>query len=281
MARVYFITGSSTGIGASLVQHILDAGHHVFATARNPSVLQFSNANEKNFGVGMLDLENPASITASFTAAIAKFGRVDVVINNGGYGLSGPFEDLTEDDIARQMNVNFTGVLFCTKAAMKAMRQQEPQGGLIMQVTSIGGRIGFPWMSMYSASKFAIEGFTEAVSQEVDPAWGIKFACIEPGGFRTDFFTRSMIYTSPKTSAYDMSKVKAHLNMVHKGQIGIPAKGAKAIYEISRMETLPKRIILGSDAYNWLDGYLEELQKELHANKEISFSTDADDKTDK
>lgn len=90
-----------------------------------------------------------------------------------------------------------------------------------------------------------------------------------------------MIYTNPKTSEYDMSKVKAHLNMVHKGQIGIPAKGAKAMYEISRMETLPKRIVLGSDAYNWLDGHLGDLQKELHANKELSFSTDADDNIDK
>jgi len=184
MARVYFITGSSAGIGASLVQHIIDAGDHVFATARNPSTLRFTNANDKNFGVGTLDLEDPASITSSFTAAIAKFGRIDVVINNGGYGLSGPFEDLSEADISRQMNVNFTGLLLCTKAAMKAMRQQEPKGGLIVQVTSIGGRIGFPWMSMYSASKFAIEGFTEAVSQEVDPAWGINFTCVEPGGFR-------------------------------------------------------------------------------------------------
>ncbi|KAJ4993964.1 short-chain dehydrogenase [Stagonosporopsis vannaccii] len=281
MARVYFITGSSTGIGASLVQHILDTGNHVYATARNPSNLRFTNANDKNFAVGTLDLEDPASITSGFTAAIAKFGRIDVVINNGGYGLSGPFEDLSETDISRQMTVNFTGVLLCTKAAMKAMRHQEPKGGLIMQVTSIGGRIGFPWMSMYSASKFAIEGFTEAVSQEVDPAWGINFTCIEPGGFRTDFFTRSMTYTNSDTSAYDMSKVKASLDMVHKGQLGIPAKGAKAIFEVSQMEKPPKKIILGSDAYNWLDGWLIELHKELHANKDISFSTDADDINDK
>ncbi|KAH6644191.1 hypothetical protein C7974DRAFT_467864 [Boeremia exigua] len=281
MPRVFFITGSSTGIGASLVQHVLDAGDHVFATARNPSTLQFTNANEKNFGAGRLDLEDPASITSSLTAAIAKFGRVDVVINNGGFGLSGPFEDLSETDISRQMNVNFTGLLLCTKAAMKAMRQQEPKGGLIMQVTSIGGRIGFPWMSMYSASKFAIEGFTEAVSQEVDPAWGINFTCIEPGGFRTDFFTRSMTYTNPDTTAYDMAKVKADLESIHKAQLGIPAKGAKAIYEVSRMEQPPKKLILGSDAYNWLDGWLTELQKDLHANKEISLSTDADDTIDK
>lgn len=184
MPRVFFITGSSAGIGASLVQHILDAGDYVFATARNPSTLRFANADDKNFGASKLDLEDPTSITSSFSSAITKFGRIDVVINNGGYGLSGPFEDLTEAEISRQMNVNFTGLLLCTKAAMKAMREQKPKGGLIMQVTSIGGRIGFPWMSMYSASKFAIEGFTEAVGQEVDPAWGINFTCIEPGGFR-------------------------------------------------------------------------------------------------
>lgn len=184
MPRVFFITGSSAGLGANLVQHILDGGDYVFATARNPSTLQFKNTNESNFATAKLDLEDAASIDSSFAAAIAKFGRVDVVVNNGGYGLSGPFEDLTDADIHRQMNVNFTGLLLCTKAAMKTMREQEPKGGIIMQVTSVAGRIGFPWMSMYSASKFAIEGFTEAVSQEVDPAWGIKFTCIEPGGFR-------------------------------------------------------------------------------------------------
>jgi NAD(P)-dependent dehydrogenase (short-subunit alcohol dehydrogenase family) len=184
MPRVFFVTGSSTGIGHALVEEILRQGDYVIATARKPETLQFSLASLTNFVAVPLDLLDPNSVLTAFLTGVAKFGRIDVVVNNGGYGLSGPFEDLTDEDIKRQMDVNFTGALLSTRAAIKVMREQTPPGGVIQQITSIGGRIGMPWMSMYSASKFALEGLTEAVAQEMDPKWRIKFTCIEPGGFR-------------------------------------------------------------------------------------------------
>jgi NAD(P)-dependent dehydrogenase (short-subunit alcohol dehydrogenase family) len=131
-----------------------------------------------------LDVTNAADIESSFQAALDKFGRVDVVVNNAGYGLSGVFEELTDKQIHTQMDVNFFGLIAVTRKAMSVMRDQSPSGGLIQQVTSIGGQRGVPGFTIYCASKWAVEGFTEAVSQEVKPEWNIKFTCVEPGGFR-------------------------------------------------------------------------------------------------
>jgi NAD(P)-dependent dehydrogenase (short-subunit alcohol dehydrogenase family) len=184
MPRVFFVTGSSAGLGQALVNEVLDNGDYVIATARKPEVLVFEKATSTNFIAVQLDLLDSKSVLTAYLTGVAKFGRIDVVVNNGGYGLSGPFEDLTDEDIKRQMDVNFTGALVSTRTAIKVMREQNPPGGIIQQITSIGGRIGMPWMCMYSASKFALEGFTEAVAQEMHPKWGIRFTCVEPGGFR-------------------------------------------------------------------------------------------------
>ena len=134
-----------------------------------------------------MDVTDKASIDAAFTSAIKKFGRVDVVVNNAGYGLTGVFEAYTEDQIRKQMEINFFGLLDVTRVAIKTMRHQSPQGGLIQQISSIGGQRGFDGASMYNASKWAVEGFTEAVAQEMKPEWKIKFCLVEPGGFRTDW----------------------------------------------------------------------------------------------
>jgi NAD(P)-dependent dehydrogenase (short-subunit alcohol dehydrogenase family) len=184
MPRVFFVTGSSAGLGQALVKEVLDNGDYVIATARKPEVLVFEKATSTNFIAVQLDLLDSKGVLTAYLTGVAKFGRIDVVVNNGGYGLSGPFEDLTDEDIKRQMDVNFTGALVSTRTAIKVMREQNPPGGIIQQITSIGGRIGMPWMCMYSASKFALEGFTEAVAQEMHPKWGIRFTCVEPGGFR-------------------------------------------------------------------------------------------------
>jgi NAD(P)-dependent dehydrogenase (short-subunit alcohol dehydrogenase family) len=140
----------------------------------------------QNYLALKLDVTKQVDIDAAFKEAIAKFGHVDVVVNNAGYGLAGPLEELTEEQIRTQMEVNFFGLVQVTKKAMETMREQKPSGGLIQQVTSIGGQRGSPTFSIYCASKWAVEGFTEAISQEVKPEWGIKFTCVEPGGFRTD-----------------------------------------------------------------------------------------------
>jgi NAD(P)-dependent dehydrogenase (short-subunit alcohol dehydrogenase family) len=131
-----------------------------------------------------LDVTSAADIDSAFDAALKAFGRVDVVVNNAGYGLAGVFEELTDAQVKKQMDVNFFGLIAVTRKAMQVLREQKPAGGLIQQVTSIGGQVGVPFFSIYCASKWAVEGFTETIQQEVKPEWGIKFTCVEPGGFR-------------------------------------------------------------------------------------------------
>lgn len=143
MPRVFLITGCSTGFGNFLVQEVLDKGDICVATARKPEVLSFKNTSSKNYAAVKLDVCNPKDIESAFSTAVEKFGRVDVVVNNAGYGLSGPFEELSDDQIKTQMDVNFFGLIAVTRKAMEVMREQKPSGGLIQQVTSIGGQRGY------------------------------------------------------------------------------------------------------------------------------------------
>jgi NAD(P)-dependent dehydrogenase (short-subunit alcohol dehydrogenase family) len=179
------ITGTSTGFGRDYVQEVLARGDHVVATARDTgSLTGFKGADDANFLAVRLDVTDKASIESAFAAALDRFGQVDVVVNNAGYGLAGCFEEYTEEQIRRQMEVNFFGLVDVTRKAMQVMRGHGG-GGVIQQITSIGGQRSVPLFSIYCASKWAVEGFTEAVSHEVKPEWGIKFTCVEPGGFRS------------------------------------------------------------------------------------------------
>lgn len=184
MPKVFLITGTSTGFGHDLVQEVLDRGDIAIATARKPSVLKFEKVTEGNYLALELDVTDPQSIKVAFAKAVERFGRIDVVVNNAGYGLTGCFEEYTDEQIRMQMEVNFFGLVNVTREAMAVMRTQSPSGGVIQQVTSVGGQRGAACFSMYAASKWAVEGFTESLSKEVKPEWGIKFTCIEPGGFR-------------------------------------------------------------------------------------------------
>lgn len=182
--RVFFVTGTSSGFGKNLVEEILSQGDKVVATTRDPNKLKFATATKDNFAAVALDVNDIKSVDQAFETAVKAFGRVDVVINNAGFGLCGPFEELDPAQISQQMNVNFIGCINVTRTAMKVMREQQPPGGLIQQISSMAGQKGMPTFSIYCASKWALEGFTEGVAQEVKPEWGIKFTCIEPGGFR-------------------------------------------------------------------------------------------------
>lgn len=172
--KVFLVTGTSTGFGKELVKVILENGDICVATARKPESLEFSGATKENFLSLPLDVTDSKSIDDAFKAAVQRFSRLDVVVNNAGYGLSGEFESLSERQIRTQMEVNFFGLLNVTRRAMETMREQKPSGGIIQQVTSIGGQVGVPTFSIYCASKFAVEGFTETLQQEVKPEWYVK-----------------------------------------------------------------------------------------------------------
>lgn len=294
MPRVFFITGTSTGFGNHLVQEVIDRGDVAIATARKPETLSFKNTNAKasslnlpsshflannpqNYLALKLDVTDQSQVDAAFKDAVKAFGRLDVVVNNAGYGLSGVFEELTPDQIKTQMDVNFFGLLRVTKKAMEVMREQKPSGGLIQQVTSIGGQRGVPTFSIYCASKWAVEGFTEAVQQEVKPEWGIKFTCIEPGGFRTDWAGRSMSFPEKRHPAYDHINAQETMGKRHGTQVGDPPKGAKAMYELAIMKDPPLRVVLGSDAYKGINDKLKTYGENYKKYEKISLGTDVDE----
>jgi NAD(P)-dependent dehydrogenase (short-subunit alcohol dehydrogenase family) len=202
---------------------------------------------------------------------------VDVVVNNAGYGLAGVFEELNDSQIKKQMDVNFFGLIAVTRKAMEVMRAQKPSGGLIQQVTSIGGQRGVPLFSIYCASKWAVEGFTEALTHEVKKEWGIKFTCIEPGGFRTDWAGRSMEFPEKSMPEYDHMVAKERMGKRHGTQAGDPPKGAKAMYELAILEDPPLRVVIGSDAYKIIMGKIEEYGKNYKKYEKISNSTDVDE----
>ncbi|KAI6708476.1 hypothetical protein JHW43_009008 [Diplocarpon mali] len=276
MPRVFFITGTSSGFGNKLVQEVLDRGDVAVATARKPETLEFRGTSDENFLAVKLDVTKKADIEAAFRTALDRFRRVDVVVNNAGYGLSGVFEELAEDQIRTQMEVNFFGLVDVTRKAMSVMREQQPPGGLIQQVTSIGGQRGVPTFSIYCASKWAVEGFTEALSQEVKPEWGIRFTCVEPGGFRTDWAGRSMAFPAERHPAYDHIDAKAQMEKRNGTQAGEPAKGAQAMYELAMLEDPPLRVVVGTDAYKAIFGKLKEYEANYKKYEEISNSTDVD-----
>ncbi|MCJ1360645.1 MAG: hypothetical protein MMC33_010654 [Icmadophila ericetorum] len=278
MPRVFLITGTSTGFGQHLVQKVIDEGDIAVASARNPSQLSFKNTSEKNYLAVKLDVTKHHDIESAFKTTLDKFGRVDVVVNNAGYGLSGPFEELDEKQVRHQMEVNFFGLIHVTKKAMEVMRDQKPSGGLIQQVTSIGGQRGVPLFSIYCASKWAVEGFTEAISQEVKPEWGIKFTCIEPGGFRTDWAGRSMAFAEQRHPAYEHLNAKETMGKRHGTQVGEPIKAARAMYELAIMKDPPLRVVLGSDAYKAVMKKIEDYEKNYKSFEKLSNSTDVDEK---
>jgi len=142
VSRVFLITSCSTGFGANLVQEVIDNGDICVATARKPEALSFKNTTPNNYHAVKLDVTDPGDVQLAFATAVDRFGRIDVVVNNAGYGLSGPFEELSDIQIETQMNVNFFGLIAVTRKAMEVMRDQKPSGALIHQVTSIGGQRG-------------------------------------------------------------------------------------------------------------------------------------------
>lgn len=298
--RVFLITGTSTGFGAELVKTVLSKGDGVVATARNSLKLDFSEhgANQENYLAIDLDVTSKDSISAAFDAALKQFGRVDVVVNNAGYGLAGEFESLSERQIRTQMEVNFFGLIDVTRKACEVMREQKPQGGVIQNVTSIGGQVGVPnftmcecafwrygWSWKWSvganrgidcASKWAVEGFSEALQQELKPEWNIHLTCIEPGGFRTDWAGRSMDFAENKNPAYDHIDAKAAMGKRHMTQAGDPAKAAKAFYELAVMENPPIRCIVGTDAYTRINKKLDDYRENVQKFEKLSNSTDVD-----
>lgn len=245
MSKVWFITGASKGFGRVFTESALGAGDKVVATARRVETLADLPAAHGDAVLTLpLDVTDKAAVDGAVKTAIAHFGRLDVVVNNAGYGLFGAVEELSEADIRDQMETNFFGALWVTQAVLPQLREQ--RGGHIVQISTIGGIAAFPAIGGYHASKWALEGLSETLAQEVAP-FGIKVTLVEPGGFSTDWAGPSAAHAAPNP-AYDyIREARAKQRAAAEpGFIGDPAAVGPALLKIVNAENPPLRVLFGA-----------------------------------
>ena len=272
--RVWFITGASTGFGRELAEQTLANGNQVVATARKPEQLAALAARYGDACLAQqLDVTNLTSVDRAAAAGLAKFGRVDVLVNNAGYGLAGAIEEATEDEYMPVFATNVFGLMHVTRALLPQFRQQ--RSGNIVNLSSVGGLIGSPGWGYYNASKFAVNGFSEALAAELAPL-GVHVTVIEPGPFRTDFLGRSGVEAKKRIADYDATagKTRQYFHDQAGKQVGDPAKAVEAIIAAVEAPQPPKHLVLGKLAFDRMSARLEEWKKDLDAWKETSLGAD-------
>ncbi|HEV7184763.1 MAG TPA: oxidoreductase, partial [Leifsonia sp.] len=250
--RTWFITGASRGFGRSFAQAALAAGDRVAATARDTSSLEDLVADHGDAVLPVeLDVTDRDAVFASVRNVHERFGRLDVVVNNAGYGVAGAVEELSEEQARRQLEVNLFGALWVTQAALPIMREQ--RSGWIVQVSSIGGLAAFPLTGIYHASKWALEGLSETLRQEVEP-FGIRVLMVEPSGFRTDWAGSSMDRAEPIDAYQQIDQIaqrRASQQEENNGsQPGNPDLAAQALLDTLNKDDPPFRLLLGNVAYD-------------------------------
>jgi NAD(P)-dependent dehydrogenase (short-subunit alcohol dehydrogenase family) len=247
MSQVWLITGSSRGLGRALAEAVLAAGHELVATARDPKQLaDLVERHGARVRAVALDVTDELAARAAVQSTVDAFGRLDVVVNNAGYGNVAAIEDVELEDFRAQVETNLYGVVHVTKAAVPVMRRQG--SGRILQVSSIGGRVGPIGRSAYAAAKWGVEGFSEVLAKEVGPL-GIKVTILEPGGFRTDFAGSSTDIRGDNPVYASTVGAVARFQRDYNGkQPGDPAKAAQVILRVAGMEDPPLRLLLGTDA---------------------------------
>lgn len=270
--KVWLVTGSSTGLGRALAEEVLTRGYMVAATARKPEVLQNLIGKYPNNALAVkLDVTKPAEVQAAIDETVQEFGRIDVVVNNAGYGLIGTIEEATAAQIRHQFETNVFGALDVMRAVLPRMREQ--QSGHILNLSSVGGFMAFPSTGFYSATKFALEALSEALSKEVEPH-GIKVTIVEPGAFRTDFNGRSLAVAENRMPAYDSTQGFLNwLREIDGKQPGDPRKAAQAIIKAVESENPPLRLLLGDDAVEAVESKIENIKADIAASQKIGIDT--------
>jgi NAD(P)-dependent dehydrogenase (short-subunit alcohol dehydrogenase family) len=281
MTRTWFITGTSSGFGRHLTEQLLARGDRVAATARRPETLNdLAARHSQQLWRARLDVTNTTELRAVVDRAFAELGRVDVVVSNAGYGLFGAPEELTDEQIDRQLATNLTASIQLARATTPHLRRQG--GGRYIQIASIGGQIAFPAMSLYHATKWGIEGFWESSAPELAP-FGIGVTIVEPGMSRTNFGTGGSVLGPPLPEYADGPS--GQLRRVLSGELpplpapGDPAKIAAAIIASADQPDPPLRLTLGSDAHELATTALRNRLQALEAGRSLAYSTDADDLT--
>ena len=273
--KTWLITGTSSGLGRELTELALRRGHRVAATVRvRASLDDLTRTYGERLTVVQLDVTDVRGVHACVDRAFAHLGRIDIVVSNAGYGLFGAAEELTDDQIVLQIETNLIGSIAVIRATLPHMRAQG--GGRIVQVSSEGGQVAYPNFSLYHATKWGIEGFVEAVAQEVAP-FGIGFTIVEPGATTTNFGTNRVV--APPMPAYDATPSGDLRRAIDNGffaKRGDAAKTARAIYDVALRQPAQRRLTLGSGAYDHVRRALTTRLTELDAQREIAFSVDAD-----
>jgi NAD(P)-dependent dehydrogenase (short-subunit alcohol dehydrogenase family) len=273
-SRVWLITGSSTGFGRALAEAVLDHGDRLIATARKPEQLQeLIDRYPETAKAIALDVTNLEQIQTALQQAQQAFGKIDVLVNNAGFGLIGALEEVSEEQIRRNFETNLFGAINMMRAILPIMRQQG--SGHILNMSAIAGFSNELGFSIYGGAKFALEGVSEALQGEVAPL-GIKVTIIEPGPFRTDFIGRSLDRAEISMPEYEptVGKFLNFLNTIEGKQPGDPVKAANAIIQMVESDNPPLRFVLGKYAYSKFRKKVAALTQELDAWEAIASNTD-------
>ena len=272
--RVWFITGCSTGFGRLLAEEVLQSGGKVIATARN--VEQIADLEQKFPAAAKalpLDVTDFAQIDSTVAAAIRHFGHIDVLVNNAGYGIAGAIEEISEEESRPLFETNVFGLLRVTQAVLPHLRQR--RSGHILNLSSVAGFVSTAGMGYYNATKFAVEGLSEALAAELAPL-GIYVTLIEPGPFRTDFLGRSGKLAAHRIADYDATAGKARLYYVDQAgkQKGDPLRAVQAMIQVVESPDPPLRLLLGLNALQRVRGKIDTWQKEIAAWESTTTGAD-------
>jgi NAD(P)-dependent dehydrogenase (short-subunit alcohol dehydrogenase family) len=275
--KVWFVTGAGRGMGVDIARAALAAGHAVVASGRNPERVAAAVGGHDDLLTVALDITEPGSAQAAVDAAVERFGRIDVLVNNAGNFYAGFFEEITPDDFRAQIETNLFGPLNVTRAVLPVMRAQ--RSGHVVTISSTAGLIGGEFTSAYAASKFALEGWMESLTPEVAP-FGIRTTVVEPGFFRTDLLTpESTNYAAPSLDDYAerTRQTVTAWNGMNGRQGGDPAKLAAALVRLTTQDEPPLRWVAGADAVQGVEQKAKDLLAQVDAHRELSSSLALDD----
>jgi NAD(P)-dependent dehydrogenase (short-subunit alcohol dehydrogenase family) len=273
--RVWFITGASSGFGRALADAALERGDSVAAAARRTDSLAYADEHERGHAIA-LDVTNAAQREAAIADALERFGRIDVLVNNAGRTQVGAIEETTDEELRSLFDLHFFAPAALTRAVLPHMRRQG--GGAIVQMSSVGGQVTAPGFGAYCATKFALEGFTETLRDEV-AAFGIHTMIVEPGAFRTGLFRSDAAYESAEMPEYaeSVGPTRDYVRTNHGAQPGDPMKAAEAIMSALDTDEPPLRLVLGADAIGNIEQHLTAVGDELDSWRSLGENTAFDD----
>jgi NAD(P)-dependent dehydrogenase (short-subunit alcohol dehydrogenase family) len=276
MSKVWLVTGSASGLGREIAEAVLASGDRLLATAREPQRLtDLVDRYGKQASAAPLDVADERAAKAAVARAVDVFGRLDVLVNNAGYGDTAPFEQVSSERFRALIETTFFGVVSMTRAVLPIMRKQK--SGCILQISSVGGRLATPGGAAYHAAKWAVGGFTESIALEVAP-FGVKVCALEPGGMRTNWGNRANADIPILLPEYEPS-VGAHIKSLEAywgHEMGDPAKVARVIVQLARKEQLPAHLLLGSDAVQYARLAEEKRDSDAKEWLEVSLSIDSE-----